>query len=80
MVVSSWENHLFLWAKIFPGYVSHNQRVKSTKPCGNSFLDRQVSTDSRIKIFHQETHGGPQSQIPPLEASTMQQRLHQVLA
>ena len=26
MEVSSWENHLFLWA-ICHGYVSHNQRV-----------------------------------------------------
>ena len=30
MEVSSWENHLFLWA-IFHGYVSHNQRVNPNK-------------------------------------------------
>ena len=29
MEVSSWENHLFLWAILY-GYVSHNQRVPTT--------------------------------------------------
>ena len=24
---SGWENHLFLWAMAYHGYVSHNQRV-----------------------------------------------------
>ena len=27
MEVYSWENHLFLWAMAYNGYVSHNQRV-----------------------------------------------------